>query len=233
MFFDLDNTLWDFNTNSLHAMHKAFAFYKVQFEKTNFQLFYNAFVKNNSFLWEEYRKKKVVKKELIRLRFQYTFNHLNITGINPEEMNEVYLNEMPKQTQLVKGAKQVLDYLKKKGYALSIITNGFACVQNEKLDTAGINHYFKKIIISEEIKSPKPARIIFDYALKSTNAPKKSSLMIGDDVESDIRGALNAGIDAVLFDPLNKYQNIQLSENQQVKNFLYIINTLDDLSLIV
>ena len=233
LFFDLDNTLWDFNTNSFHAMQKVFAIYNLHFGNTHFQLFYNAFVKNNSFLWEEYRNNKVVKKELIRLRFQYTFNDLNITGINPEEMNQVYLSEMPKQKKLVDGAKQVLDYLKSKGYVLSVISNGFASVQYHKLDATGIKHYFGKIYISEEIKSPKPARKIFDYALKSSNARKKLSLMIGDDLESDVKGALNFGIDAVLFDPDKKYQNLLQEEYHHFKNSLYTINALSDLCRIV
>ncbi len=233
LFFDLDNTLWDFNTNSFYALKKAFAFYHLQCGNTSFQRFYDAFAENNSFLWEEYRKNKVVKKELIRLRFQHTFHDLNISGINPEEMNEIYLTGMPKQKKLMNGAKQLLDYLKLKGYVLSIITNGFTCVQIGKLHATGIKSYFRKVVISEEIKSPKPSPKIFEHALKSTNAPKRSSLMIGDDMEADVKGALNFGMDAVLFDPLKKYPDILQEEICCFKNSLYIINELSDLCRIV
>lgn len=199
IFFDLDNTLWDFEKNSRSAMQETFNFYQLN-PKVDFNLFFNVYTQNNHALWDLYRKKQVGKKELIRLRFQDTLTELKIDGINPEEMNACYLNEMPKQKFLNDGAFDLLQYLTTKKYRLYIITNGFKEVQYKKLESSGLLNFFTKIFISEEIKTPKPGREIFEYAIKSANAKKTKSIMIGDDWETDVLGAIHFGIDAIHFD---------------------------------
>ena len=113
---------------------------------------------------------------------------------------------MALQKHLVEGAMEVLDYLKSKNYRLFIITNGFKEVQHNKLYNTGLNTYFEKVFISEEVKTPKPGREIFEYAIKSANAKKKSSLMIGDDWDVDILGAINFGLDAVYYNKKCSFQ---------------------------
>ncbi len=198
IFFDLDNTLWDFEKNSRSAMNETFNFYQLHL-KVDFDIFFNVYSKNNDLLWNLYRKKEVGKKDLIRLRFQNTLSELKIEGINPLEMNALYLDEMPKQKFLNEGAVDLLRYLKTKRYHLYIITNGFKEVQYKKLQSSGLFPFFSKIFISEEIKTPKPGREIFEYAIKSSNAKKTKSLMIGDDIETDVLGAIRFGIDAIHF----------------------------------
>ncbi len=233
LFFDLDNTLWDFSANSYDAMKSAFTRVDWQLSKTEFDLFFYAYSENNRMLWDEYRKGNVLKKELVSLRFQKTFDELRIKGIDPLEMNDIYLEEMPRQTRLVNGAESVLEYLKNRGYEMFIITNGFTQVQHKKLESAGIRKYFKKVFISEEILAPKPAREIFEYALKSANAPKVRSIMIGDDYESDIRGALDFGIDAVYINSHKDNNNSLFSEGFNFRNLLFRINSLSEIPEIV
>ncbi len=229
LFFDLDNTLWDFEINAQNAMQIAFSKYELHYETINFQLFFRIFSKNNHLLWKNYRKGEVGKKELVSLRFQQTFDELRISGIDPLEINEFYLNEMPKQKCLLTGTEHVLRYLKSNGYEMYIITNGFTRVQHQKLEAAGIHHYFRKIYTSEEIRSPKPAREIFDYAIKSSNARKSTSLMIGDDFETDVLGALAYGIDAVFLDRQGKFVDNNNAHISRFKNVLYKINTLEEI----
>ncbi len=179
---------------------------------TTFDLFFSAYSNHNHSLWELYRKNGVLKKDLTRLRFANTFSELKIKNVGPDEMNTFYLNEMPKQKELNEGALDILNYLKNKRYLLFIITNGFKGVQNEKIETSGLKPFFEKIFISEEIKSPKPGRGIFEYSIKSANAKKRKSIMIGDEWEVDVFGAVNFGIDAVHFQnkidfPLKKTEN--------------------------
>lgn len=212
IFFDLDNTLWDFNRNSYFAMQSTFENYPVQCQGINFSTFFEVYSKHNHLLWSAYRKNKVSKKELIGKRFQQTFDELQIQGIDPVQMNFLYLQEMPKQNHLNDGVLEILYYLKSKRYRLYIITNGFKEVQHKKLESSGLSPFFEKIFTSEEIKTSKPDRGIFEYAIKSANAKKKSSLMVGDDWDVDVLGALNFGIDAVHFDN-NDTHNIELFGN--------------------
>lgn len=233
LFFDLDNTLWDFTTNSYHAMKSAFVRVERQFDETEFNQLFHVYSNNNRLLWDEYRKGNILKKELVSLRFKLTFDALDVKGIDPLEMNDIYLDEMPGQKRLVNGALSVLDYLSAKGYNMFIITNGFTKVQHKKLESSGISKYFKKVFISEEIMAPKPAPAIFEYALMSANAPKSGSLMIGDDLESDARGALRFGIDAVLLEPAENAGSELLPGSIPSRNRLFRINALSQIRDIV
>lgn len=203
IFFDLDNTLWNFELNSRNAMQITFQQFALE-SASEFNRFFACYSRHNKELWENYRNNKVVKKDLTRLRFQNTFNELNISGIDADEMNFYFLKEMPKQKELNEGVMDILNYLKTKRYHLNIITNGFKEVQLEKIETSGLKPYFDKIFVSEVIKSPKPKPEIFEYAVKSVNAKKAKSIMIGDDWDVDVMGAVNFGIDAVHFQNSNK-----------------------------
>lgn len=197
IFFDLDNTLWDFENNSRVAMRKTFNHFGIKETVDDFEAFFEVYLKNNKNLWMGYRKKLVKKKDLVKRRFQETFDELHIEGLKPDEVNDFYLNEMPNQNILLDNAIEVLSYLQVKGYKMYIITNGFKEVQHQKIKNSGLSTYFSKIFISEEIKTPKPGRAIFEYAIKSANAKKDKCIMIGDDWDVDIMGALSFGIDAV------------------------------------
>ena len=224
IFFDLDNTLWDFRMNSYYALKLAYDKFSVSEQEIEFGEFFAVYTIKNKKLWEMYRQKRIVKSELTTLRFQQTFDELELKGIDAPEMNAFYLAEMPKQKKLVDGAAALLEVLKRKGYSLYIITNGFAEVQHKKLELTGIQNYFMKVFISENLKAPKPDPVIFNYAIKSANAKKQASLMVGDDFDVDVLGAINAGIDAVYF---NKGQE-QIVSNpvQKNKNCYYSINQL-------
>ena len=197
IFFDLDNTLWDFETNSENAMKVTCS--KFLTGKIEFNVFFETYSEINHQLWNLYRQNGITKKELTRRRFQDTFEKFSIEGVNPEEMNDYYLHVMPDQKLLTEGTIELLDYLKNRFYKMAIITNGFSEVQRRKLETSGLKSYFTGVFISEEVKSPKPEKAIFEHALTSMNARKSQSIMIGDDWEVDVIGAYRIGMDAVYF----------------------------------
>ncbi len=232
IFFDLDNTLWDFEKNSYLAMNEAFKHF-IKEPEVIFDVFFTVYTKYNDFLWNEYRNQQIVKKELILKRFRLTFDDLNINNVDPEQMNEFYLSEMPKQKFLNEGAFELLEYLKKKNYQLSIITNGFREVQFKKLGSSGLSGYFAKVFISEIVKTPKPGREIFEYAIKSTNAKKSKSLMVGDDWEVDILGAFNYGIDSIYYNRENSYTESKKMLKRSRENKIYLVNTLDEIKTIL
>ena len=91
----------------------------------------------------------------------------------------------------------MLEYLRGKDYALHLITNGFETIQHSKLKHSGLTGFFEEVITSEGSNSLKPHKQIFEYALRKTGATQKESIMLGDDIEADIVGAKNAGIDQV------------------------------------
>lgn len=233
IFFDLDNTLWDFKSNSKLAMLSTFQLLGLDNKKVSFEDFYAVYTKHNEQLWTAYRNQQVKKKDLTFQRFQFTFEELGISGIDAAQMNDLYLDEMPKQKNLMPGAKDVLESLKAKNYHLYIITNGFKEVQHKKLKSSGLENYFTKIFISEELRTPKPDPDIFEYALKSANARKSKSLMIGDDWEVDILGALRFGINAVYFKPVSLPNDKSHNLVYRTPDGAFVINHLSSISTVI
>jgi putative hydrolase of the HAD superfamily len=137
-------------------------------------------------------------------------------------LSEEYIEYLPKFNHLFDGAIEILDYLKPK-YNLHIITNGFQEIQDNKLKNSNIDHYFTTITNSEMAGVKKPNPKIYDYAITEANASKTNSIMIGDCIDADVNGALNFGMQAILFniDLSKSYDNVkQISHLLELKNHL-------------
>ena len=197
VFFDLDHTLWDFEKNSALAFETVFELLDLEINMPHFLKFY---VPINKEYWERYRKDEITQKELRFGRLKDTFDlmEFSVDDLVIVRISEQYLHYLPKYNHLFEGTIEILDYLKTK-YNLHIITNGFAEIQGNKLNNSYIAHYFKTITNSEMAGVKKPNHKIFDYALDLAETKKENSIMIGDCIEADVQGALDAGLDAVFF----------------------------------
>lgn len=197
VFFDLDHTLWDFEKNSALAFEIIFRKHQMILDFDKFIAFY---VPVNLKYWEMFRKDEIDHHTMRYNRLRDTFDFLDFE-INDEKIHllaEEYIFYLPKNNHLFDGVIPVLDYLKSK-YNLHIITNGFAEIQRNKLDNSNITHYFKTITNSEMAGVKKPNSLIFEFALSLANAKKENSIMIGDCIEADVQGALDAGLDAIYY----------------------------------
>lgn len=203
LFFDLDHTLWDFEQNArecLIEIHDHFDLTAIGVEDV--ATFCKEFSEVNYHYWALLEQKIITADELRRGRFKTTFVNL---GVEVEEafglaMNDFFLKALPHKKTLIEGALEVLDYLKPR-YPLHILSNGYEALQMKKMESSGIAHYFEEIITFDKAKALKPDKAIFDYAIKSTNASLSNSLMIGDNYEADIKGAINAAFDTVFYNP--------------------------------
>ncbi len=198
IFFDFDRTIWHFDANSEAVIYNMFNQYNLsQHCNIDFANFFTTYKQINHDLWAGYRKGTVTKEELRSSRFTNTlaaFNYDNLElGL---KMEHEYIAQAPYQKQLLPNSIEVLDYLKP-NYKLHIITNGFKEIQYIKLRNCDIEHYFDKIIISEDVGHHKPHQEIFEAALKQAGATTENSVMIGDDYEADIKGALNIGMPSI------------------------------------
>ena len=200
LFIDLDNTLWDFSTNSKNVLSVLFYRYGLEKYFEDFNGYFKIYSEHNDYLWEQYALNKINKDELNQDRFAYP---LRSKGLNLPEVEEGmqtnYLPLLSDQAVLISGCVETLDYLKSKGYKLYLVSNGFVEIQHKKLFGAGLYKYFDKLFFSEEIKAHKPSKVFFDTAIKSTNSKKKESIVIGDNFLADIEGAKNAGLDQIWF----------------------------------
>ena len=221
VFFDLDHTLWDFEKNSALAIETIFNKHGIN---VDLQLFLFHYVPINIKYWELYRVDKITQLELRLGRLKDTFQLVNYE-IDDDKiifLSEEYIEYLPKFNHLFDGAIEILDYLKPK-YNLHIITNGFQEIQDNKLKNSNIDHYFTTITNSEMAGVKKPNPKIFDFAITEANAFKSNSIMIGDCIEADVKGALNFGMQAILFniDLSKSYDNVkQISHLLELKNHL-------------
>lgn len=217
LFFDLDRTLWDFEKNSELALHELFHSLELDKNIPDFEEFHVAYKQKNAELWKLYGSGKLTKEELRTSRFKVTLEAFGVRDpaiIN--QMSDGYVEISPKQTALFPGAIQTLSELQKSGFAMHIITNGFKEVQYIKLENSGLAPFFDAVICSEEVGKNKPSPDIFHFALKKAGASSVKSVMIGDDPEVDIYGALNAGLKGILFDPYD--ENLKYEELLRVRH---------------
>lgn len=202
IFFDLDNTLWDFDRNSAEVLHELFHRYDLaSIGVPSFELFFDKYKNRNEMMWEQYRLGKIDKVTLRDKRFSLTFWDLGLDEeLVPKELSDEYIRISPTKSYLFPHAHEVLEELKKK-YVLHIITNGFEEAQHIKLKAADLTKYFSNIIISEHTGFRKPDVRIFHYASANAGAESQDCLMIGDGLVVDILGAKEAGWDTVYFNP--------------------------------
>lgn len=201
IFFDLDHTLWDFETNSKQTLLEIYEQFIADFQTCTFEEFYQTYKTVNEAYWSLYRKNQTTKTQLRTGRFHDTLKKFKI---NDEKLAETiatyYVTHSPRKTALFNGTRETLQQLSLK-YQLHIITNGFEEVQHLKLQTCNLTPFFTQIITSEKAGVKKPLPDIFVYAMKVSGAQVHNSVMVGDSFEADIAGAANVGWKQIFFNP--------------------------------
>jgi putative hydrolase of the HAD superfamily len=205
LFFDLDHTLWDFDANSRLTLHELYHSFELEKKGvTDFDLFHRIYLENNDKLWARYRNGLIKVDELRWKRMWLTLIEFKI-GDEPlaRSMGEQFMNLLPSRNVLFPDTIETLQFLTDKNYKLHLITNGFEATQHHKLKNSGLDKFFIEVITSEGSNSLKPHKEIFQYAFQKTRSLSHESIMIGDSIEADIQGAINAGIDQVYVNHLN------------------------------
>lgn len=200
IFFDLDHTLWDYETNSKETLQELFLAYSLAGKGVaDFSSFHREFKRVNAELWVLYDAGKIGSEVIRAERFKQILEVFNAFEEKLcAEISHEYLYACPKKANLMPDAISTLDYLSKK-YRLSIITNGFEEIQNTKLTAGNLHKYFDHIVTSQHAGFKKPSRKIFEYTLAKNNIASHQAVMIGDNLVTDIGGARQASIDSVFF----------------------------------
>lgn len=222
LFFDLDHTLWDFETNAHETLAQLFADYDLgRHGLFTFAEFSQRYSEVNHALWRLYQSNKVTQQQLREVRFARTLTRLGLAEADvPADISARFTDILPLKTAVFPHTHEVLGYLQAKGYRLHLITNGFEDMQRVKLASSRLTDYFEEIITSERSGHLKPDPRMFAHALARTSAHAAESLMVGDNLECDVLGAYNAGIDQVYFNPARRRHFAQTT---------YEIHSLDEL----
>ena len=214
LFIDFDDTLYDTYGNAVISLEETFQHFQLGQWFPNPQEFYDAYWQANIDLWARYSRGEITRDFLIVERFRRPLCISEELRVESEEsaspfrdfclqMSDVFLNFCADKPGVVEGAHNLMDYLRGKGYRMHMCSNGFHEVQYRKLAACGLRDYFQTITLSEDAGANKPSPQFFDYALKASGANRETTLMIGDNLQTDILGARDAGFDTILFNRWN------------------------------
>lgn len=209
IFFDLDRTLWDFEKNSQEALFEIFVDKQLaQKGIPSFNDFIKTYKTLNEHYWELYRLGQLPKEILRTIRFEKTLENFGIIDTKlSKEIGEDYVQISPHKTHLFPYAIDVLGYLSNNKIQLHIITNGFNEVQFIKLEKSGLMPFFDEIVTSENAGVQKPNAAIYHYSMTKAKTNANESLMIGDEPEIDVKGALDVGMKGLVFNPKQDKQH--------------------------
>lgn len=221
--FDADETLFHFDI--LSGLTNMFARYGVDFTESDYAEYQSV----NKPLWVQYQNGDITAQQLQVTRFTQWGNKLNVA---PAELNEQFLDAMAEICKPLQGALDLVTTLHKNNVKMGIITNGFAQLQEVRLERTGFKPYFSPVVISELVGVAKPHIDIFNYALTQMDNPAPEQvLMVGDTLESDILGGNNAGFDTCWLDHHNNQEINKKAEKivptYQVRSLIELLDLLE------
>lgn len=190
LLFDLDDTLLDFGANEIDSLKKLFEQHGYIFSDELFKV-YNSV---NKQLWVDYEKGNIVLNDVLNSRFSKTMLKLGEV-VNGIEWEDMYRELLGNGCQLMGGALEVCQSLSV-SHRLFVITNGITKTQIKRLKDSGLYEFFEDIFISQSIGFQKPSKEFFMYVMNNIkDFNKDEALIIGDSLNTDIKGGILSGID--------------------------------------
>ena len=218
IFFDADDTIVDHKQCEKEAL--MYLFDKIGNEyKEEYQDIFRPLDRN---LWDSVANNlnPVDKKDIPEYRFKVFFEQINLKYDDYKKANELFQCGLSSAVALIENAYDITKYLYNKGYKLYVVTNGLVKLQKPRITNSKIAKYISDIIISEEVNSSKPNPKIFNVLLNKINLKQNEVIMIGDSLEKDIKGAKNASIKSIWYNPKNNINNIKIKPYCQITNLI-------------
>ncbi len=222
LFFDADETLYDFKHSEKTAFFRAFEHFNVPCEEK----WERVYSKINEKYWLKYNKGRVTKEELMRRRFADLLKRMKV-DLDPVELNNCYREKLGEDATLLPDAYEVVNRLCKT-YRLVMVTNGFEKTQQSRFALSGISDCFVGCYTSDKMGVAKPSREYFDKVTELVGAADRSEiLIIGDSLSSDIEGGNNAGIDTCWFNPKGRRRPKGYHINYEIKRLTELYEILN------
>ncbi len=224
--FDMDNTIFDFDEDERSSLIKTFKQFDIP--ATNETL--TGYSQINDALWKRFEKGEITKEDIKNTRFKTFLEKFGfVCDATPGQINDCYAENLAHSGNLIEGAMELCIKLKSYGYKLYIVTNGLERTQLFRINKTGIDKIADAIFISETIGYQKPLPQFFEYVFENIEEKNKEKIiLIGDSLTSDIKGALNAGIDCIWYDRKNSDYTLNDLPTFKVKDIREIENILID-----
>ena len=218
--FDADDTLLDFKKSEKESLTRVLTEFGMAVNET----VASRYSEINASLWREFETGAITKEVIKRERYSRLFEEFGFDcPVSVMEVNRRYLELLSESAYLIDGAVELCSTLKDSGYDLYIITNGIANTQKRRMQLSGMDKFFTHVFVSETMGSQKPFRDFFNFVFDSVPEKDKSRiLVVGDSLGSDIKGAVDSGLDCVWFNPKHAI-------NEKGFNINYEIETLGEL----
>lgn len=219
LLFDADGTLYDFAASADLSLRKVFNKNGIAYTEQTIELY----EEGNKWCWESYEKGTLTQEELKTKRFQLMFDKLQLHQ-DAMMAGEDYVEFLAQEGIMIPGAIEFLEAIKHMDKA--IITNGIAKTQHGRFEKTDTKKYFSHIFISQEMNKQKPDKAFFDEVLEKIGKKAEECLVIGDSEKSDIKGAVNAGIDSVFISFKGQKSDLATYNVSSFDELLSLINTL-------
>lgn len=191
LLIDLDDTLLSFKASEKESIEKVFEKYNIPATEENV----NIYQRINEELWVDFENGRIKKFVIEKTRFQKFGEAVGIVIENAEMMNRDYIYFLRDSAILIDGALEFLEEIEEI-VTIAIVTNGIEAVQQNRLKLSGIAAFVDGVFTSEKVGFNKPNSQIFNIAMKSLGIEtNRKVLVVGDRLNSDIKGGINAGLD--------------------------------------
>lgn len=201
VWIDLDDTLWDFKANSRVALAGMYADHDLSRWFESVHAWIECYERHNHALWNQYNKALITKDYLMSERFLRPLLEAQCLTAHEfaQKFDHEYLDRLAECTQLVDGAIHLLCELKSRGWETGILSNGFTEVQHRKIRNSGLSPYVDHIVLSDDIGVNKPDVRLYRHAQEIASVSPTRCVMIGDNLDTDIAGAVAARWHAIHF----------------------------------
>ena len=224
VFWDLDQTLLDFDRSMEYALQAVFAQYGLKIIE---EMTARYSVINRSY-WLRLESGELSKEQVTVGRFRTFFEELGITHVSPEELNVDYQRELGSVFFFMEGAKELVALLKERGYRQYVVTNGVNATQANKMRLSGLDRIMDGVFVSELMGYPKPRKEFFDGCFAAlSDVDRNKCILVGDSLTSDMRGAENAGIASCWFNPEKQEKDVDVRTDYEIRRLEELISILE------
>ena len=227
--WDIDNTLLSFDLAERAAMTSGFLKFNLDIRDDNALEAYKLI---NDKYWKKLENGELTRKQILGDRFREFFDRYGISYDDKmiNDFNLYFQQEVGRQVFFNDGAREVLPILGK-DYDQYAVTNGSKIAQEAKVKNSGLDKVFKKVFISEDLGFDKPYKEFFDIVFKDIGSENPDDyIVIGDSLTSDMRGANNAGIKNIWYNPKNKENDLGIKIDYCIDDLRKVVDIIGKIS---